>query len=77
MLHIIFCSPIIYLFLNAIIYFLFSLLTLTRIGEKVLVALTPGTSILKGEMPKLLNELAFTITERSKMPSRNWLFAVE
>ena len=60
-----------------LIYFLFSLLTLTRIGEKVLVALTPGTSILKGEMHKLLNELAFTITERSKMPSRNWLFAVE
>jgi STE24 endopeptidase len=60
-----------------LIYFLFSLLTLTRIGEKVLVALTPGTSVLKGEMPKLLNEIALTITERAKIPSRNWLFAVE
>ena len=60
-----------------LIYFLFSLLTLTRIGERVLVALTPGTSILKGEMPKLLNELAGTITQRSKMSTRNWLFAVE
>jgi Zn-dependent protease with chaperone function len=76
-IHYFFLSNYLSFALFILLYFFFSLLTLTRIGEKLLVALTPGTSILKGDMPKFLNDLALTITQRSNMRSRNWLFAVE
>ena len=76
-LHTIFLTKYLTITQFTLIYLSFGLLTVSRTGEKILVLLTPGVKLVKGEQKKLLDDISLLITNKAGVRKRRWLFALE